>query len=168
MSKVYLSIGSNIGDKKENCINGLNKITEDGVGCVTAVSKYYQTSPVDYTDQDWFVNLAAEIETDLTPENLLAELKRIERELGTVKKEVRFGPRIIDLDILLFDDRVIESGDLGIPHKRMQERVFVLKPLCDIAPELVHPVLDKTMEQLLTDINDESQDVFPMDESDSL
>ncbi len=161
--KVYLSIGSNIGNKKENCNNGLNKIETSGAGIVTAVSRFYQTKPVDYTDQDWFVNIAAEIETVFMPEALLTELKRIERELGTINKEVRFGPRIIDLDILLYGDRVINSGKLIIPHERMHERVFVLRPLCDIDSALIHPVLNRSVEQLLIAIDDENQNIILME-----
>ncbi len=161
--KVYLSIGSNIGNKKENCNNGLSKIKSSGVGNVTAVSRFYQTKPVDYTDQDWFVNIAAQIETTLMPEALLTELKRIERGLGTIDKEVRFGPRIIDLDILLYGDRVISSETLIIPHERMHERVFVLRPLCDIDSTLIHPVLNMTVEQLLMANDDENQDIILME-----
>ncbi len=160
----YISIGSNIGDKKENCENGLNCIETLGVGKIVKSSRFYKTQPVDYTDQDWFVNMAVEIETLFLPEDLLAALKNIERELGTISKKVRFGPRIIDLDILLYDDLVMSSKDLIIPHERMHERFFVLKPLCDINSKLIHPVINKDVQNLLLEIKDENQKVLLMEE----
>ncbi len=160
----YISIGSNIGYKKENCSNGMSRIEACGFGKIVKVSGFYRTQPVDYTDQDWFVNMAVEIETSLLPEDLLAALKNIERELGTISKKVRFGPRIIDLDILLYDDLVIKSKDLIIPHERMHERFFVLKPLCDINSKIIHPVINKDVQTLLLEIEDENQKVLLMKE----
>lgn len=159
---VYISIGSNIGDKKRNCENGLERIDASGAGCIVKVSEFYKTQPVNYTDQDWFVNAAAEVETSLSPIAFLKAMKRIERELGTVSKSVRFGPRIIDLDILLYDDIVLVSDELTIPHERMHERVFVLQPLCDINYEIIHPVMGKDIKKLLLEINGENQDVMIM------
>lgn len=158
--KTFISIGSNIGDKRVNCENALNRIATSGVGEIIKVSRFYRTQPVDYTDQDWFVNAAAEIETPLLPKEFLLALKNIEKELGTTLKSVRFGPRIIDLDILLYDDLVINSNDLIIPHERMHERVFVLKPLCDINSEIIHPVIKRKIKDILLDIEDENQGVL--------
>ncbi len=159
-SRVFISIGSNLGDKKANCEKALAAIEKNGIATVLSVSRYYRTEPVDFTDQAWFVNAAACIETELPPEDLLAELKRTEKELGTVSKEIRFGPRIIDIDILLYDGLVVDSKDLIIPHERMHERVFVLKPLCDIDSELIHPVLKRPVNALLKDTDAEHQGIL--------
>ncbi len=159
-SRVFISIGSNLGDKKENCENALAAIEKKGIASVLNVSRYYRTEPVDFTDQAWFVNAAACIETELQPEILLAELKQTEKDLGTASKTVRFGPRIIDIDILLYDSLVMDSKDLIIPHERMHERVFVLKPLCDIDAELIHPVLKQPVKELLHNVDDEHQGIL--------
>jgi 2-amino-4-hydroxy-6-hydroxymethyldihydropteridine diphosphokinase len=159
---VYLSLGSNLGDRKGNCEKALREIEGRHVGNVTALSPFYMTEPVDFTDQDWFVNAAACIETRLEPPELLKELKLIQKDLGTMEKTVRFGPRTIDLDILLFDDLVQNWDDLVIPHERMHQRAFVLVPLCDIAPHKTHPVSGKTMKELLETIDTEHQDVKPL------
>jgi len=158
--RVFISIGSNLGDKKANCEQALAAIEKKGIASVLMVSRFYRTEPVDYTDQAWFVNAAACIETKLSPETLLSELKQTEKELGTITKNVRFGPRIIDIDILLYDSLVMDSKELVIPHERMHERVFVLKPLCDLDSELIHPVLNRPVSELLQDVDDEHQDIF--------
>jgi 2-amino-4-hydroxy-6-hydroxymethyldihydropteridine diphosphokinase len=159
---VYLSLGSNLGDKKLNCERALAELERRGIGMIRSLSLYYMTEPVDYTDQDWFVNAAAGMETDLSPQDLLAALKQVQGDLGTKEKAVRFGPRIIDLDILLYDDLVMREGDLVIPHERMHQRAFVLIPLCDIAGEKRHPLLGETMYELLNTIDPEHQDVKPL------
>lgn len=159
---VYLSLGSNLGDKKLNCERALAELERRGIGMIRSLSSYYMTEPVDYTDQDWFVNAAAGMETELAPNDLLAALKQVQGDLGTKEKAVRFGPRIIDLDILLYDDLVMREGDLVIPHERMHQRAFVLIPLCDIAGEKRHPLLGKTMYELLNTIDPEHQDVKPL------
>lgn len=163
MAQVYISIGSNLGDKKANCDRALRRIVEKNVAEVITVSPYYRTEPVNYTDQDWFVNAAACIETDLAPVELLTALKETEQELGTVEKTVRFGPRKIDLDILLYDDLIIKTERLCIPHERMHERVFVLKPLCDINAEILHPVLKRRIDELLEETDDTNQGIIPLD-----
>ncbi len=159
---VYLSLGSNLGDKKLNCERALAELERRGIGMIRSLSSYYMTEPVDYTDQDWFVNAAAGMETELAPNDLLAALKQVQGDLGTKEKAVRFGPRIIDLDILLYDDLVMREGDLVIPHERMHQRAFVLIPLCDIAGEKRHPLLGETMYELLNTIDPEHQDVKPL------
>jgi len=118
-----------------------------------AVSKFYKTEPVDFLDQAWFVNGALKIETGLDPFELMKNLKKIERSLGQIEKEVRFGPRIIDLDIIFYGNRVIRTETLEIPHPRMDKRCFVLKPLCDIGKGVVHPVTGKSTQQLLNEID---------------
>lgn len=162
MHTAFISVGSNLGDKEKNCRNGLILLQAKGDISVIQTSPYYKTEPVDYTDQDWFVNAAAKIETDLGPEELLVALKQVEKELGRDLKTVRFGPRIIDLDILLYDDCVVRLEGLVIPHERMHQRAFVLAPLCDIGADIIHPVEGKTIEALLLDIDNENQGVILM------
>jgi 2-amino-4-hydroxy-6-hydroxymethyldihydropteridine diphosphokinase len=161
MHDVFLSFGSNIGDKKALCDRALREIEVRGIGTVEAVSPYYRTDPMDYMDQDWFINGVAKIHTSLTPMALLGLLKTIERDLGTREKAVRFGPRTIDLDILLYDDEVVRAEPLVIPHERMHERAFVMVPMCDIDPERIHPVFKKTMKELLQLIDVSAQGIVP-------
>lgn len=160
--RVYLSIGSNLGDKQGHCKKALSEIEQRGIGRIVERSPLYRTEPVDYLDQDWFVNGAVAIETDLEPRDLLCQLQTIQADLGTRAKTVRFGPRTIDLDILLFEDRVIKDDDLVIPHERMHDRAFVLIPLCDIAPDLVHPVFQTSMAGLLAALDTAHQGVIPL------
>ncbi|WP_419655568.1 2-amino-4-hydroxy-6-hydroxymethyldihydropteridine diphosphokinase [Desulfosarcina variabilis] len=160
--RVYLSVGSNLGDKLDNCLKGLAALTDSGETMLRRVSRFYRTSPVDYTDQDWFVNAAVEIDTGLSPEALLAELLAIQKRMGRKADAIRFGPRVLDLDILLYDDRVIQSKHLILPHPRMHKRAFVLQPICDIDPTIMHPVLGTTMGALLSALDDEDQKVYPL------
>ena len=141
MKTVYLSLGSNLGDREANLREALNRLEP------LRVSPIYETSPVDYQAQPFFLNLAAEIETDLMPLQLLSKTQKIERELGRVRG-IPKGPRIIDIDILLFDSRVMRTKRLEIPHPRMHERRFVLVPLADLAPKLPHPVSGLTVEEM--------------------
>jgi 2-amino-4-hydroxy-6-hydroxymethyldihydropteridine diphosphokinase len=112
-------------------------------------------------DQDWFVNIAVKIETTLDPFQLIKKLKKIETDSGRIADTIRFGPRILDMDIILYDDMVIDSKDLIIPHPRMHERCFVLKPLCDIDSEIIHPLSGKKIKALLDNLNNEGQKVIP-------
>ncbi|HSO20557.1 MAG TPA: 2-amino-4-hydroxy-6-hydroxymethyldihydropteridine diphosphokinase [Desulfosarcina sp.] len=162
MHTVFLSVGSNMGDKLENCLMGIDALTASGAGRLLAVSRFFRTSPVDYTDQDWFVNAAVKIATRLSPDDLLAELLAIQRGMGRKADAIRFGPRVLDLDILLYDDRIIRVADLEIPHPRMHKRAFVLQPICDIDPAIVHPVLGRTAADLLAGLDDADQRVIPM------
>ena len=146
-------MGSNIGDKADNCRKGVLAINKCEGCLVEAQSPLYETEPV-YLDQDWFVNGAARIRTDLEPDIFFEHLKAIEHAMGRRPGEVRFGPRILDLDILFYDELVLREGKLEIPHPRLHERRFVLKPLCDIAPDLVHPVFGQTVQSLLNDLKD--------------
>ena len=149
---VFISIGSNIGDKIENCKKGIEKINGLPNCNVTDISKFYKTSPVDYTKQDWFINCAVKIKTECRPEELLLNLRKIEKEIGTVEKEVRFGPRILDLDIIFYDDIILNSKTLKIPHPRMQNRYFVLLPISDIEPDFIHPTLKISIKSLIENL----------------
>jgi 2-amino-4-hydroxy-6-hydroxymethyldihydropteridine diphosphokinase len=146
MADVYLGLGSNVGDKAANLREALRRLTGAGDSEITlrAVSSLYRTEPVGYVDQDWFLNAAVHIGTRLSPRELLTRLIEVERELGRVRT-VRNGPRSIDLDILLWEDLVVNEDDLVIPHPRLQERMFVLEPLAEIAPDARHPALGMTI-----------------------
>jgi 2-amino-4-hydroxy-6-hydroxymethyldihydropteridine diphosphokinase len=150
-STVYIAIGSNLGERRANCKKAVQLLAS--VGEVLSVSPLYDTAPWGVTKQPRFLNGAVLLSTTLSPVGLLAELKSIESKMGRVKaSEERYGPRIIDLDIIFFDDIVkdVEAEEgLVLPHPRMHERAFVLKPLADIAPEVIHPKLKKSVRELL-------------------
>ena len=149
----YLSIGSNMGDKLKHCSNALKAIEKNGVGRVLSASPYYSTEPVDYIDQDWFINAVVKIETRFDPFLLLSALQAIQRDEGRKKERIRFGPRIVDLDIIFFDNIILNHALLQIPHPRMHKRRFVLQPICDIDPQVVHPVFGQTIRVLLEQID---------------
>ena len=145
----YLSLGSNLGDPAANlraCIERLGDLGE-----VRQISSFYSTEPMELREQPWFVNCAIELETELTAEQLLAGVQTIEAGLGRVR-EISKGPRTIDIDILLFGSSVIQAGALQIPHPAMHERRFVLAPLTEIAPNVVHPILRKTATEILSQL----------------
>ena len=151
MSEVWLGLGSNVGDKRANIQSALERVA---AACrLDAVSSLYKTEPVGFQDQDWFLNCAARVTTQHGPRSLLALLKSIEQQLGRTER-IRNGPRTIDLDILLYDALTVSEPGLVIPHPRMHERLFVLAPLREIAPSLVHPVLGKTVEELAEFLGD--------------
>ena len=160
MHTVFVSVGSNLGDKIENCQKGINGLLADGESVLVRSSSFYRTSPVDYKDQDWFVNLVIKIETSLDPFELLGKIQDIQKAIGRKAGTVRFGPRILDLDIIFFDDQVIQTDILEIPHPRMHKRRFVLKPICDIEPSMMHPVLGKDMQSLLSGLKDSEQRIM--------
>jgi 2-amino-4-hydroxy-6-hydroxymethyldihydropteridine diphosphokinase len=155
MTIVYLSLGSNVGDRPQNLRTAI--ATLDGAGVkVRRVSKIYETEPVDYLEQDWFLNCVVDGETALTARELLHGLRRIEKNMGSAKAFAK-GPRVIDLDILYFADTVIDSEGLQIPHPRMADRRFVLVPLAEIASELRHPVTRRTTAEMLQATSDRSE-----------
>ncbi len=158
---VFISIGSNIGEKHLNCQNGISALEDAGMSEIKAISGFYKTAPVDYLDQNWFINAAVKIETLLDPFQLLNELQSIQRKAGRKKDTVRFGPRILDLDIIFYDDLLLKEEGLCIPHPRMHKRRFVLKPICDIDPTFIHPEIKKDMEYLLGRLDDDKQGVVP-------
>ena len=155
----YISVGSNLGDKLENCRLGIRRLDRDDVW-LKAESRIYQTEPVDYTDQDWFINLAVKIETLLDPLRLLQRLQSIQRKAGRLQNAIRFGPRVLDLDIIFYDAVVINSAQLVIPHPRMHKRRFVLQPLCDIDPAIMHPILKTEVRNLLDSLDDYEQRII--------
>jgi 2-amino-4-hydroxy-6-hydroxymethyldihydropteridine diphosphokinase len=150
----YIGIGSNAGDKVLNCETAISEILKIDRHRLLVRSSFFKTRPIGYTAQDWFVNGVIKIETDLEPIDLFRMLKAIEIRLGR-KETFRGGPRVIDLDLLLFDDRRIETEVLQVPHPRLHERQFVLIPLSEIDPNLIHPVMEKTVGELLEEIKED-------------
>jgi len=145
--RIYLGFGSNVGDRELHLRRALDRLSTSGLR-IRRISPVYETEPVDYTNQRWFLNLVAEAETSLFPVQLLAHISRIERTLGRVRT-VPKGPRTIDIDVLLYGQRVVRSARLEIPHPRMADRRFVLTPLADLAPDLRHPVTGRTVREML-------------------
>lgn len=143
----YLSLGSNMGDKKKNLLDAIEKIDNLENTKVTSKSTILETEPFGYTEQDWFLNACIEIKTLFTPQELLEKLLSIELYMGR-ERIIKWGPRIIDLDILFFDDEIIQDKNLCVPHPWICERMFVLEPLCEIAPNLVHPLERKPISTL--------------------
>lgn len=147
MKTIYLGLGSNVGDRQANLDAAIERMAAPDLR-VLRISPPYETEPVDYTAQRWFQNLVVEAETTLFPLQLLARLQKIERALGRVRT-VPKGPRTIDIDILFYAATVMRSEKLEIPHPRLHERRFVLAPLADLAPNLRHPLLHRTVRELL-------------------
>jgi 2-amino-4-hydroxy-6-hydroxymethyldihydropteridine diphosphokinase len=146
MALAYLSLGSNLGDREDAIREAIRRL--EALGRVVSVSSFYETEPVELTEQPWFLNCAVALETDQTPEQVMSEILKIEEQMGRQRVQ-RKGPRSIDLDILFWGNLVIESPNLTIPHPAMHERRFVLEPLAEIAAEARHPVLRKTVRELL-------------------
>lgn len=146
MHTVSLAMGSNLGNKKAYILHAIELLKEKVT--IVSIAPLYESKPVGYTRQDNFCNTALQAKTDLSPKNLLVFIKKIEKKLGRKKRFVN-GPREIDIDIIFYDDMVIQTADLTIPHPRMHERDFVLKPLSDIALQTIHPLFNKTVLELL-------------------
>jgi len=150
----YIGLGSNLGDREATLRGALRQIDSRRDSVVTRVSAFHETEPVGGPPQGAFINAAAELATPLPPEGLLAVLHEVEDEFGR-ERTVRWGPRTLDLDLLLYGNCVIDTPELQVPHPRMHERRFVLQPLCELCPERRHPRLGKTMQQLLSELTDE-------------
>lgn len=145
-----IALGSNLGDREMNLKTALVKMKERGM-YIEKLSSFVETEPYGYTDQPKFLNAVCLVETDLPPRALLNTLLAIEREMGRVRT-VKWGPRVIDLDIVFYEDLIVNEEGLIIPHPDAHNRLFVLEPLSEIAPDLVHPVLKKTVQELLIEL----------------
>jgi len=151
MPRAYLSIGSNLGDRINYINKAIEKLKQNNIKIIKS-SNIIETEPYGYKEQGKFLNMAVEIDSDLEPLELMKLILEIESELGRIRT-VRWGPRVIDIDIIFYDSLIINEPDLKIPHPDMQNRLFVLKPLHEIAPDFVHPVLKKTITELLESLN---------------
>ncbi|MBN2010290.1 2-amino-4-hydroxy-6-hydroxymethyldihydropteridine diphosphokinase [candidate division KSB1 bacterium] len=151
---VYLSLGSNEGDRLFNLYRAVELINANRKIRVTATSSIYETEPVGYIEQAWFLNAVAEIESSLNPFEMLRFVKKIEERMGR-EQTFRWGPRVIDIDIVVYGSEIINDPSLTIPHPEMQRRKFVLIPLCEINPHFIHPIFNQTVNRLLKQCPDD-------------
>lgn len=154
MATVYLCLGSNLGEREQNLTEALTLLSQKLN--LQKVSSVYETEPVGYKEQPFFLNLVCQISTNLSPGELLHLAKAIEAKMGRVSSFPN-APRVIDIDILLYDTQIIENQDLTIPHPRMTERAFALVPLAEIAPEFVHPQLSKSIAELAASVKEHNK-----------
>lgn len=156
MSKVYLGLGSNLGDREENLLNAIDKI-EERIGETLSLSAFYFTTPWRFESENAFLNAVIATETSLSPRQILTTTQQIEKELGRPRKTVNqlYKDRVIDIDLLIVDDLIREEDDLILPHPLMTERLFVMEPLAEIAPDLIHPLSGKTMKEIFTTLRKE-------------
>jgi len=156
MKTVYLGIGTNLGDREVNLKKAIAMVKEH-IGAVKLASSVYETEPWGFKSENYFLNMVIEVETNLSPSGLLGRILMIESLLGRLREGKEYKSRIIDIDILLYDKRVIKTKVLVIPHPRMHERRFVLIPLSEIAEDLIHPVLGKSIRELLGECPDKTK-----------
>jgi 2-amino-4-hydroxy-6-hydroxymethyldihydropteridine diphosphokinase len=156
MKTVFLGIGSNLGDRAENLQDAKIRI-EEFIGSVVSSSSVYETEPWGFQSEKEFLNMVLGVETDLSPSGLLGRILMIESQLGRIRCDPNYSSRKIDIDILLYNNEIVDEEALKIPHPKMHERRFVLVPLCDIAPKLVHPVLKKSISSLLKSCKDKGR-----------
>jgi 2-amino-4-hydroxy-6-hydroxymethyldihydropteridine diphosphokinase len=157
MNIAFIGIGSNMGDREKNCLDALRLLEETGVGKILKRSSLYHTPPFGFEQQDWFLNAALKMETSLAPLDFFEALKSMEKTMGR-QAGFRWGPRLIDLDLLFYNDFVIESPSLVVPHPGIPKRRFVLEPLAEIEGEWIHPLLKKSVSDLLSGL-DKSSDM---------
>lgn len=153
MIKLYILLGGNLGDKQFIFSETRKRLAEQ-IGTITRQSAVYETEPWGFESEDMFWNQALEIETNLSPNEILTQTRDIELELGRIRKENQYDSRLIDIDILFVGSLIVNQDNLVIPHPRIQDRKFVLVPLCEIVPQLVHPVFQRTVSQLLNECTD--------------
>lgn len=151
-TEAYIALGSNLGDRELNLLRAIAEVGKLPESRVTALSSFYETSPVGNVNQNAFYNAVLRLSTRLDARSLLTHMLRIEDETFKRVRTIHQGPRRIDLDLLLYGNRTINEENLVVPHPRMAERRFVLQPLCDIAPDLLHPLIGKTMHELLASL----------------
>ncbi len=154
--QVYIGVGSNVGNKKENFLEALSRVAKLPDTKIVKESSLYESEPIGDA-KEWYVNGAIEIETKFKPDMLLKKFKNIERAMGRKKVKKRWGARIIDLDILLYDAAIVKKKNLRIPHPEMSSRKFVLLPLGEIAPQVIHPELGVTISELLINVKDDKK-----------
>lgn len=147
---VYFSLGTNLGDKEQNLRLAIQRI-EERIGKVISLSAFYATAPWGFSSENMFLNAAVCVETSFPPLSVLRLTQEMEREIGRANKSVNgvYSDRLIDIDLLLYDNQVLDTPELKLPHPLMHQRRFVMEPLAEIAPELLHPILKKTMRELL-------------------
>lgn len=154
----YIGIGSNLGDARANCLHASRRLAEADSRLKIRLSSLYLTEPQELKTQAWYVNAAAEVKSPLSAQDLFCLLHHIEDEMGR-ERAARYGPRIIDLDLLFYDKMVLDTGELIIPHPKLHERRFVLVPLCELSPDFEHPVLKKRVRDLLREVPENGQRV---------
>lgn len=154
--RAFIGLGSNLGRREEQIARAIALLTASPDITVLRQAALYETEPVGMENQPWFLNSAVEVETELAPQELLRRLKELEGRVGRQERG-RWGPREIDLDLLLYDDLILEEDGLVLPHPELHRRRFVLEPLCELAPALVHPRLGKTLCQLLAELDEEKK-----------
>ena len=163
MEKVFIGIGSNLGDSRKNCAEAIKTIEAHPDCEVLKISPFYSTEPVGVENQNWYTNAVIAVNTGLSAEDLIKLLLGIEEGMGRIRTGKRWESRTIDLDILLFGDEIINRENLKVPHPLMHKRRFVMVPLTDIAPENIHPVLGKSMARILSEMPEKEQPVKPLE-----
>lgn len=163
MKDVFIGIGSNLGDSRKNCLDAIDRINSHPLCEVLKVSPFYSTEPVGVEGQDWYTNGVAAVLTSLDSQELIKFLLETEKEMGRIRTGRRWESRTIDLDILLFGDDIINEENLTVPHPLMHTRRFVMAPIAVIEPDRIHPVLQKTMKEILNEIPDSEQSVKIME-----
>ena len=152
----YIGIGSNLGNPNKNCVEAIEKISTNDHIKIISKSSFYKTAPIGDIEQDWFINSVIRINTKLNPKELLLALLNIESEMGRIRKE-KWGPRLIDLDLLFYDKLILNQEGITLPHPEIQKRNFVLVPLNEISENLTHPILKKTVKTLLQESSDDTE-----------